>query len=91
MYRSTAFSLSFINFIKRQDFGFIGCRMTQSLLLGNAGDSKNGEGTRKRLKIPVPHFDNFALIKTYSKTLVGRCMNPEEQDMMALIENLPKI
>ena len=65
--------------------------MTQSLLLGNAGVSNNGEGTRKRLKISVPHFDNSALIKTYSKTLVGRCMNPEEQDMMALLTNLPKI
>lgn len=65
--------------------------MTQSQLLGNTGETRNGEGTRKRLKISVPHFDNFALIKTYSKTLIGRCMNPEEQDMKVLITNLPKI
>lgn len=65
--------------------------MTQSQLLGNAGEVKNGEGTRKRLKISVPHFDNSALIKTFSKTLIGRCMNPEEQEMKALILNLPKI
>ncbi|WZY86732.1 hypothetical protein YC2023_033116 [Brassica napus] len=62
---------------------------TQSQLLGNGGDLKDGEGTRKRLKISAPHFDNSALIKTYSKTLIGRCMNPPEQDMKAL--NIPKI
>lgn len=55
------------------------------------GEVKNGEGTRKRLKISVLHFDNSALIKTFSKTLLGRCMNPEEQEMKALISNLPKI
>ncbi|KAG2282049.1 hypothetical protein Bca52824_053269 [Brassica carinata] len=65
--------------------------MTQSQLLGNVGEGKNGEGTRKRLKISVPHFDNSALIKTFSKTLIGRCMNTEEQEMKALISNLPKI
>ncbi|KAL0662016.1 hypothetical protein Bca4012_098853 [Brassica carinata] len=63
----------------------------KSQLLGNVGEGKNGEGTRKRLKISVPHFDNSALIKTFSKTLIGRCMNPEEQEMKALISNLPKI
>lgn len=52
---------------------------------------KDGESARKRLKISVPHFDNSALIKTYSKTLIGRCMNPPEQDMKALILNIPKI
>uniref|UniRef100_M4FAK1 DUF4283 domain-containing protein n=1 Tax=Brassica campestris TaxID=3711 RepID=M4FAK1_BRACM len=46
---------------------------------------------RKRLKISVAHFDNSALIKTYSKTLIGRCMNPAEQEMNALFTNLPKI
>ncbi|RIA04241.1 hypothetical protein BRARA_K01539 [Brassica rapa] len=65
--------------------------MTQSQLLGNGGDLKDGEGTRKRLKISVPHFDNSALIKTYCKTLIGKCMNPPEQDMKALIQNIPKI
>ncbi|XP_013624662.1 PREDICTED: uncharacterized protein LOC106330796 [Brassica oleracea var. oleracea] len=52
---------------------------------------KNGDNTRKRLKITVPNFDNSELIKTFSKTLIGRCMNPPEQDMKALITNLPKI
>ncbi|WZZ34705.1 hypothetical protein YC2023_018106 [Brassica napus] len=46
---------------------------------------------RKKLKISVAHFNNSALIKTYSKTLIGRCMNPEEQEMKALFTNLPKI
>ncbi|KAG2280449.1 hypothetical protein Bca52824_051669 [Brassica carinata] len=36
-------------------------------------------------------FNNSALIKTYSKTLIGRCMNPPEQEMKALIQNIPKI
>ena len=65
--------------------------MTQSLLIGNSGDQKAGEGTRKRLKISILHFDNPALIKRYAKTLIGRCMNPEEQNMKALLVNLPKI
>ena len=52
---------------------------------------KNGESTRKRLKILVPHFDNSALIKSYSKTLIGRGMNPEEKDMKALIVMFLKI
>lgn len=46
---------------------------------------------RKRLKIYVPHFDNSDLIKGYSNTLIGRCMNPAEQDIKALIVTYPKI
>ncbi|KAL0708260.1 hypothetical protein Bca4012_074686 [Brassica carinata] len=65
--------------------------MTQSQLLSHGEETKSGESSRKRLKISVAHFDNSALIKTYSKTLIGRCMNPEEQDMKALFLNLPKI
>ena len=65
--------------------------MTQSQLLNNNEVLKNGEGMRKKLKISVAHFDNSALIKTYSKTLIGRCMNPAEQQMKALFTNLPKI
>lgn len=51
----------------------------------------SGEGARKRIKISVPHFDNSALIKTYSKTLIRRCMNPPKQEMKALLSNVPKI
>lgn len=52
---------------------------------------KNGDGARKRLKISVPHFNNSDLIKGYSKTLIGRCMNPEEQNVKFLMVTLPKI
>lgn len=65
--------------------------MAQGQLVGFSGIGTNGEGTRKRLKISVPHFDNSAFIKSFSKTLIGRCMNPPEQDMKALFQNLPKI
>lgn len=64
---------------------------TQSQLLGSSGDNKNGEGAQKRLKILVPHFNNSDLIKDYSKTLIGICMNPEEQNTKYLIVTLPKI
>ncbi|XP_018511085.1 uncharacterized protein LOC108870222 [Brassica rapa] len=63
----------------------------QSNLLSHGEEQRNGDGKRKRLKISVAHFDNSALIKTYSKTLIGRCMNPVEQEMKALFTNLPKI
>ncbi|KAG2280856.1 hypothetical protein Bca52824_052076 [Brassica carinata] len=66
-----------------QYWGNIFCRKSRTI-----GGLKNGEGMRKKLKISVAHFDNSALIKTYSKTLIGRCMNPEEQEMKALKELL---
>ncbi|XP_013686478.2 uncharacterized protein LOC106390533 isoform X2 [Brassica napus] len=56
-------------------------RMTQSQLFGNGGDMNNGEGNRKQLNIS----DNSDLIKSYSKTLIGRYMNPMEQDVKALL------
>ncbi|KAJ4904701.1 Uncharacterized protein Rs2_18652 [Raphanus sativus] len=65
--------------------------MAQGKLTGAMGDSRNGEGTRKRLKITVAHFDNSDLIKSCSRILVGRCMNPPLQEMPALLSNLPKI
>lgn len=65
--------------------------MAQSQVIGKSGEMKSVEGTRKRLKISVPHFDNTSLIKQYDKTLIGRCMNPAGQDINALIVILPKI
>ncbi|KAJ4890492.1 hypothetical protein Rs2_30240 [Raphanus sativus] len=65
--------------------------MAQGKLTGAMGDSRNGEGTRKRLKITVAHFDNSDLIRSCSRILVGRCMNPPAQEMPALLSNLPKI
>ena len=64
--------------------------MTQAQLVGKGGDGKNGEGNRKRFKISIPHFDNSNLIKSYSKTLNRKCMNPAEQDVTALLVMLPK-
>lgn len=37
------------------------------------------------LRITVPRFDNSELIASYSKTLIGRCMNPQKQDMKILL------
>lgn len=65
--------------------------MSQSQLIGSSGEMKNGEGARKRLKISVPHFNNSDLIKGYSKTLIGRCMNPAKQNIKYLVVTLPKI
>ncbi|KAL0796143.1 hypothetical protein Bca101_067520 [Brassica carinata] len=62
--------------------------MSQSHFIGKATGM---EGNNKRLKISVPHFDNTDLIKGYAKTLIGRCMNLEEQEMKALVVNLPKV
>lgn len=69
---------------KPSNLSFFLVLMAQSNLLGTFGVLKMGEGMRKRLKISE-------LIKTYAKTLIGRCMNPPEQDMQALLLNLPKI
>lgn len=65
--------------------------MMQTQLVGKNGAVQSGEGMRKWLKISVPHFDNSDLIKGYSKTLIGRCINPAEQDIKALIVTFPKI
>lgn len=94
--RSFICCITFLSFLislynKDLSFAIVCLIMTQSQLLGSGGDSKEGEGARKRLKISVPHFDNSALVKTYSKSLIGTCMNPPEQDMQALIQNIPKI
>lgn len=43
------------------------------------------------LKISIPKFDNSNLISGYSKTLIGRCMNPPKQEMKSLLYHLPRI
>lgn len=87
------YSSLFKRFNLNGDFGAIGLlvEMSQSQLIGKSGDVRGAEGTRKRLKISVPNFDNTELIKQYDKTLIGRCMNPAVQDVKALIVMLPKI
>ncbi|KAL0844196.1 hypothetical protein Bca101_017442 [Brassica carinata] len=65
--------------------------MTQSQLIGKPESKKTAANVIKKLKISVPHFDNSELIKGYSRTLIGRCMNPSKQDVKLLISMLPKI
>lgn len=87
----TLITFSFNFSTKALVFWFSVVLRMQSQLVGKKGDLKNGEGARKRLRISVPHFDNTEIIKNYERTLVGRCMNPPEQNMAALVSNLPKI
>ncbi|ESQ47391.1 hypothetical protein EUTSA_v10028246mg, partial [Eutrema salsugineum] len=63
--------------------------MSQSTVLKQS--KKIAEAPIKRLKITVPKFDNRSLIEGYSRTLIGRCMNPQMQDMKALLYMLPRI
>ncbi|CAH2061060.1 unnamed protein product [Thlaspi arvense] len=66
--------------------------MSQSGQLGSATGSNKGKAMLLlRLKITVPRFDNSDLIKGYSGTLIGRCMNPMMQDMNALLIMFPRI
>lgn len=52
---------------------------------------KNGQGARKKMEILVSHFNNSDLIKGYSKTIIERRMDPEEQNIKYLVVTLPKI
>lgn len=65
--------------------------MSQGQLVGKAGSKSGTENVIKKLKISVPHFDNTAFIKGYSRTLIGRCMNPSKQDVKLLLTMFPKI
>ncbi|KAL0741724.1 hypothetical protein Bca4012_083237 [Brassica carinata] len=42
-------------------------------------------------RIQVPHFDNSDLIRSLNKTLIGRIMNPETQNVEPLVSVMPKI
>ncbi|XP_024016583.1 uncharacterized protein LOC112089946 [Eutrema salsugineum] len=66
-------------------------RMSQSNLMKQTASGKKIAVSSKKMKITVPHFDNLELIQGYSKTLIGRCMNPAVQDMKALLYMLPHI
>ncbi|KAL0729774.1 hypothetical protein Bca4012_025867 [Brassica carinata] len=63
--------------------------MTQGQWIAKSGGKK--EVAKAVLKITVPRFDNSELIASYDKTLIGRCMNPQKQDMKILLFMLPKI
>lgn len=64
--------------------------MSQGNWIAKSG-GKKVEVAKPGLRITVPRFDNSELIASYSKTLIGRCMNPQKQDMKILLFLLPRI
>ncbi|CAL9232920.1 unnamed protein product, partial [Arabidopsis halleri] len=82
--------LSFLGCLLLRLLFVCGEEMSQSGLI-NQGSGGNNMKKDLKLKIRVPHFDNSALIEGYSKTLIGRCMNPAMQDMKSLLFMLPRI
>ncbi|CAA7043840.1 unnamed protein product [Microthlaspi erraticum] len=64
--------------------------MAQGSLVGGGGSNNCDKKPGARLKITVPRFDNTALIRGYSCTLIGRCMNPAAQDVQALLQHMPR-
>ncbi|KAG2324231.1 hypothetical protein Bca52824_006959 [Brassica carinata] len=66
------------------------CKMTQGQWLSKY-EGKKVVAAKPSLKITVPRFDNSEIIASYGKTLIGRCMNPQKQDMKILLFMMPKI
>ncbi|KAL0865727.1 hypothetical protein Bca101_044845 [Brassica carinata] len=64
--------------------------MTQGQWLSKY-EGKKVVAAKPSLKITVPRFDNSEIIASYGKTLIGRCMNPQKQDMKILLFMMPKI
>lgn len=65
--------------------------MSQSRFIGKGGAEGSKGMSGLKMKIKIPYFDNSALIAGYSKTVIGRCMNPRLQDMKALLFMFPRI
>ncbi|CAH2070659.1 unnamed protein product [Thlaspi arvense] len=65
--------------------------MSQGSLMASDGCNKSKDKLATRLKITVLQFDNTKLINAYSRTLIGRCMNPVAQEMKSLLFMLPRI
>lgn len=65
--------------------------MAKSNLLSKECVEKTLAAVTMKLKIKVPNFDNSTLVQGYSKTLIGRCMNPRAQNMNNLLFMLPRI
>ncbi|XP_019095454.1 PREDICTED: uncharacterized protein LOC109130422 [Camelina sativa] len=65
--------------------------MSQSLALGQGSNASSSMSSVMKKKVKIPYFDNIALIEGYSKTVVGRCMNPRRQDMKSLLHMFPQI
>ncbi|KAG2266183.1 hypothetical protein Bca52824_073262 [Brassica carinata] len=68
----------------------LGSTMSQNQWIVKSG-GKKGEVVKSGLRVTVPRFDNSELIASFSKTLIGRCMNPQKQDMKILFFMLPMI
>ncbi|CAA7042877.1 unnamed protein product [Microthlaspi erraticum] len=64
--------------------------MVQGNLIGGEVGNKANKKPAARLKITVPRFDNSELIRGYSRTLIGRCMNLAAQDVQALLHHMPR-
>ncbi|KAJ4885707.1 Uncharacterized protein Rs2_35800 [Raphanus sativus] len=64
--------------------------MSQGQWVARSG-GKKVEMVKAGVRVKVPRFDNSALIASFSKTLIGRCMNPPKQDMKTLLFMLPRI
>lgn len=83
---STLFEFLFVSFC------FCYCViMSPSRLLGKGVNDASQVAGGAKLKIKIPRFDNTALIAGYSKTVIGRCMNPRMQDMKTLLFMFPRI
>ncbi|KAG2314382.1 hypothetical protein Bca4012_065049 [Brassica carinata] len=93
-YSSQIFSLVcffiFLTIISSLCSWFLWFKMTQGQWLTKSG-GKKCEVSKPCLKITVPRFDNSELIASFDKTLIGRCMNPQKQDMKILLFMLPRI
>lgn len=65
--------------------------MAQSDLLKQDSVEISLATVAKKLRIKVPHFNNFAFIEGYLKTPIERCMNLSAQSMKTLMYMLPRI
>lgn len=90
---SLSFSLKSVcfSFVRVVLFWFCSFNMSQSDFLGKGLSEKMVNSKVPRRRIKLSHFDNSNLIAGYSKTLIGRCMNPRLQDMKTLLFMLPRI
>lgn len=87
-------SFGFFFLLSYHCLGSFSVSMSQSQFLNKGGVEgswgSQGVGNLK-MKIKIPYFDNSALIAGYSKTVIGRCMNPRVQDMKSLLFMFPRI
>lgn len=65
--------------------------MAQSNWLSKEKVERSLATVTMKLKIKVPHFNNTAVVQGYSKTLMGRCMNPRAHNMNNMLFMLPPI